>query len=114
MIFSHIQQILRNILIKIIKKLETRFGVKVLTETSKAKFLQASQRPDESLEDWADCDMTLATPAFVDLPEYLLKQGAIYQYISQAVDGKKARTGTDLSINAEQAPSEARIEQLIA
>ena len=132
---------------KIIKKLETRFGVKELTETSKAKFRQASQRPDESLEDWADRVMTLATPAFVDLPEDHLKQEAIakfsqgccdkdagkhacfehpstmeealnlvkhHQYISQAVDGKKARKGNDVNINAVQAPSEARVEQLIA
>ena len=62
---------------RIIKKLEARFGVKELTETSKVKFQQASQRPDESLEDWADRVMTLATPAFVDLPEDHLKQEAI-------------------------------------
>ena len=54
---------------RIIKKLEARFGVNELTETSKVKFRQASQRPDESLEDWADLVMILATPAFVDLPE---------------------------------------------
>ena len=56
------------------KKLETRFGVKELTETSKAKFRQAFQKQDESLEDWADRVMTLATPAFVDLPEDHLKK----------------------------------------
>ena len=39
---------------KIMRKLEARFGTKELTETSKAKFRQASQRPDESLDDWAD------------------------------------------------------------
>ena len=63
-----------------IKKLEARFGVKELTETSKVKFQQASQRPDESLEDWADRVMTLATPAFVDLPENHLKQEAIAKF----------------------------------
>lgn len=132
---------------KIIKKLEARFGVKELTETSKAKFRQSSQKPDESLEDWADRVMTLATPAFKDLPEEHLKQEAInrfcqgctdkdaakhacfehpssmeealnlvkhYQYISQAVDGKKAKKGNEASVNAVQSPSEERIEQLIA
>ena len=54
---------------RIVKKLEARFGVKELTVTSKVKFQQASQRPDESLEDWADRVMTLSTPAFVDLSE---------------------------------------------
>ena len=50
---------------KITEKLETRFGVKELTETSKAKFCQAFQKQDESLENWVDRVMTLATPAFV-------------------------------------------------
>ena len=33
---------------RIIKRLEARFGVKELTETSKAKFRQAYQKPEES------------------------------------------------------------------
>ena len=131
---------------KIMKRLETRFGVKELTETSKAKFHQAFQKQDESLEDWADRVMTLATPAFVDLPEDHLKREAIarfcqgctdkeaakhacfeqpetmeealnlvkhHQYISQAVDGKKAKREYEASVNAVQSPSEARVEQLI-
>ena len=131
---------------KIMKRLETRFGVKELTETSKAKFRQAFQKQDESLEDWADRVMTLATLAFVDLPEDHLKKEAIarfcqgctdkeaakhacfeqpetmeealnlvkhHQYISQAVDGKKAKREYEASVNAVQSPSEARVEQLI-
>ena len=131
---------------KIMKKLETRFGVKELTETSKAKFRQAFQKQDESLEEWADRVMTLATPAFVDLPEDHLKKEAIarfcqgctdkeaakhacfeqpetmeealnlvkhHQYISQAVDGKKAKREYEASVNAVQSPSEARVEQFI-
>ena len=131
---------------RIMKRLETRFGVKELTETSKAKFRQAFQKQDESLEDWADRVMTLATPAFVDLPEDHLKKEAIarfcqgctdkeaakhacfeqpetmeealnlvkhHQYISQAVDGKKAKREYEASVNAVQSPSEARVEQLI-
>ena len=127
-------------------KLETRFGVKDLTETSKAKFRQAFQKQDESLEDWTDRVMTLATPAFVDLPEDHLKKEAIarfcqgctdkeaakhacfeqpetmeealnlvkhHQYISQAVDGKKAKREYEASVNAVQSPPEARVEQLI-
>ena len=71
---------------RIVKKLEARFGVKELTETSKVKFQQASQRPDESLEDWADRVMTLATPAFVDLPEDHLKQEAIAKFSQGCCD----------------------------
>ena len=71
---------------KIIKRLEARFGVKELTETSKVKFQQTSQRPDESLEDWADRVMTLATPAFVDFPEDHLKQEAIAKFSQGCCD----------------------------
>ena len=71
---------------RIIKKLEARFGVKELTETSIVKFQQASQRSDESLEDWADRVMTLATPAFVDLPVDHLKQEAIAKFSQGCCD----------------------------
>ena len=64
----------------IIKRLEARFGVKELTETSKVKFRQAYQKPEESLEDWADRVMTLATPAFVDSPDEYLKTEAIAKF----------------------------------
>ena len=53
----------------ITKNLETRFGVKELIETSQAKFRQAFQKQDESLQVWTDRVMTLTTPAVVDLPE---------------------------------------------
>ena len=76
---------------KIMKKLETRFGVKELTETSKAKFRQAFQKQDESLEDWADRVMTLATPAFVDLPEDHLKKEAIARFCQGCTDKEAAK-----------------------
>ena len=76
---------------KIMKKLETRFGVKELTETSKAKFRQAFQKQEVSLEDWADRVMTLATPAFVDLPEDHLKKEAIARFCRGCTDKEAAK-----------------------
>ena len=104
---------------KIITKLEARFDGKELTVTSKAKFHQASQRPDESLEDLTDCEMTLATLAFTDKPDdhlIVFSQGCSdkdagkqacfkhqstmeealnlvkhHQYILQAVNGKQSK-----------------------
>ncbi|KAH3796832.1 hypothetical protein DPMN_150407 [Dreissena polymorpha] len=106
------------------RKMEARFGSKEIPETSRAKFQQATQQPGELLEDWADRVLTLATPAFRNLPDQFgqrevvakLWQGCIdreagkhacferprsiqhavhlirhYQYVSQVVDGKKAR-----------------------
>ena len=73
------------------KKLETRFGVKELTEASKAKFCQAFQKQDESLEDWADRVMTRATPAFVDLPEDHLKKEAVARFCQGCTDKDAAK-----------------------
>ena len=76
---------------RIIKILEARLGVKELTETSKAKFHQAYQKPEESLEDWADRVMTLATPAFVDLPDGYLKTEAIAKFCQGCSDKDAAK-----------------------
>ncbi|MEW8487455.1 MAG: hypothetical protein AB2705_19935 [Candidatus Thiodiazotropha sp.] len=76
---------------RIMKKLETRFGVKELKETSKAKFRQAFQKQEETLEDWADRVMTIATPAFVDLPEDHLKQEAIARFCQGCSDTAAAK-----------------------
>ena len=50
-------------------RLEKRFGFKELAETAQARFRQAS---GESLEDWADRILTLATKAFKMLPCIIL------------------------------------------
>ena len=76
---------------KIMKKLETRFGVKELTETWKAKFRQAFQKQDKSLEDWADRVMTLTTPAVVDLPEDHLRKEAIARFCQGCTDKEAAK-----------------------
>ena len=76
---------------KIMKKLESRFGVQELKETSKAKFRQAYQKSEESPEDWADRVMTLATPAFVDLPEQHLKLEVIAEFCQGCCDKDSAK-----------------------
>ena len=76
---------------RIIKRLEARFGAKELTEMSKAKYCQAYQKPEESLEDWADRVMALATPAFVDLPDEYLKTEAIAKFCHGCSDKDAAK-----------------------
>ena len=51
-------------------RLEKCFGIKELAETAQARFRQATQASGESLEDWADRVLTLATKAFKRLPEH--------------------------------------------
>ena len=76
---------------RIIKRLEARFDVKKLTEMSKAKFRQAYQKPEKSLEDWADRVMTLATPAFADLLYEYLKTEAIAKFCQGCSDKDAAK-----------------------
>ena len=76
---------------KIMKKLEKRFGVKELKETSKVKFDQAQQGPEESLEDWADRVMTLAIPAFIDFSDEYQSQEAIVKFCQGCSDKSAAK-----------------------
>ena len=62
---------------QLLSKLECRFGSKDLPATAQGLFLQATQDPRESLEDWADRVMTLATKAFRDLPEEYANEQAV-------------------------------------
>ncbi|KAH3733980.1 hypothetical protein DPMN_040419 [Dreissena polymorpha] len=71
--------------------LESRFGTKELRETSKAKLRQAVQGHEESLEDWADRVLTLATPAFTDLPEDHMRFEAISRFCQGCYDREAAK-----------------------
>jgi hypothetical protein len=52
---------------------------------------QASQNQGESLEDWADRVLTLATPAFRDLPESHRRQEAISKFCQGCLDKEAAK-----------------------
>lgn len=64
----------------IFRKMEKRFGLKELPETSHARFQQANQLADEELDDWADRILTLAGKAFKHLPEKHMMQQAIVRF----------------------------------
>lgn len=50
-------------------KLEKQFGIKELPETAQVQFQNARLVLEESLDDWADRVLSLATKAFRDLPD---------------------------------------------
>ena len=54
---------------QVIQRLDQRFGVTELAATAEARFQQSNQSQGETLEDWADLVMTLASKAFRDLPD---------------------------------------------
>ena len=65
---------------QLMKKLENRFGARELPATAQARFQQATQNTGESLEDWADRIVTLATRAFRELPESYANQQAVVRF----------------------------------
>ena len=84
-----LEQNLRLTYRQLLSKLECRFGSKELPATAQGLFLQATQDPRESLEDWADRVMTLATKAFRDLPEEYANEQAVLR-ICQGLADRKA------------------------
>ena len=71
---------------QLLNKLESRFGAKELPATAEGLFQQATQAPRETLEDWADRIMTLATRAFKDLPEHYSNSQAVVRFCQGLTD----------------------------
>ena len=71
----------------LIRKLEKRFGFRELPETAQVQFNNACQ----TLEDWANRVLSLATRAFRDLPETHVYQQAVMRLCQGATD-KEARS----------------------
>ena len=63
-------------------------GIKELAETAQARFRQATQASGESLEDWADRILTLATKAFKRLPEHYSSKQAVIRFCEGLLDGE--------------------------
>ena len=71
---------------QLLNMLESRFGAKQLPATAQGLFQQATQAPRETLEDWADRLMTLATHAFKDLPEHYSNSQAVVRFCQGLTD----------------------------
>ena len=94
---------------RLMSRLEKRFGVKELAETAQARFQQATQASGESLEDWADRVLTLATKAFKTLPEHYSSKQAVVRFCEGLLDREAGlRVGMDKPANIEQAINSVR------
>ena len=67
-------------------KFAKRFGFRELPETALVIFNNAAQLSEESLDDWADRVLTLASKAFRSLPEEYLSQQAILKFCQGSTD----------------------------
>ncbi len=65
---------------QLLHKMEERFGAKQLPQAAQAQFEHATQNKGETMEDWADRVLTMATKAFTELPERYSNQQAISRF----------------------------------
>ena len=80
----------------IFRKMEKRFGLKELPETSHARFQQATQTAEEDLENWADRILTLAGKAFKQLPEKHMMQQAVARFCQGCHDREASQSACNL------------------
>ena len=73
---------------ELVEKLHKRFGFKALPETARVQFNNARQAPEESLEDWADRVLSLATRAFRTLPDDYMYEQAVMR-LCQGIENKE-------------------------
>ena len=71
---------------QIIEKLQWRFGTRELPETAQVRFQHACQNSGETLEEWADRVLTLASRAFKDLPEKFANSQAVTRFCAGLQD----------------------------
>ena len=62
---------------EVIERMEARFAFRELQETSQLAFLNCSQNREEKVEDWADRVLTLATKAYMSLPDEHIQKQAV-------------------------------------
>ena len=70
----------------LLQKMEKRFGVKEIPETAQVKLATMKQQLDESIEDWADRVLQLATHAFQNLPDDFMYSQAIQRICVGCID----------------------------
>ena len=80
---------------EIIQKLEKRFGSKEIPQTAQVKLLTLRQGAEQSIEDWADQVLQLASKAYKELPENYMYE----QAISRICHGCKDRDAGQYVVN---------------
>ena len=97
---------------KLLKKLDERFGDRELPASAQVRFQQATQKKDESLEDWADRVLTLSGKAFKDLPEKYSNQQAVARFCQGLRDAEAGHhVCMKKSLSIEDALNEIRLYQ---
>ncbi|KAH3845264.1 hypothetical protein DPMN_087539 [Dreissena polymorpha] len=81
----------------LMQRLQERFGAKELPATAQGRFKVAHQEMGESLDDWSDRVLTLATKAFKNLPSTYATQQAVARFC-QGLSDKEASKNVSLQV----------------
>ena len=92
----------------LIKRMEKRFGLRDLPEASQMQFTYARQTPEETIPDWADRVLHLATKAFPGLPEHHIQK----QIVLRFCQGCNDREAGQYAINTQPVNLEAAIDSV--
>ena len=88
---DHIQQ---NYL-RIVEKMEKRFGKKDIAETLRVQFNRMRQKIDEPLEEWAERVQKVAQEAYMDLPDDFITNEIVRKFCQGISDKETAQYVSD-------------------
>ena len=86
--------------VELLNKLEKRFGGVPLPDTAQVQLANSKQKPEESIEDWADRVMQLSVRAFPDLPEEYMYQQAVKRICHGCIDKAAGQYVVNLNLDS--------------
>ena len=82
----------------LVQKMDKRFGVREIPETAQTKLATMKQRFDETIEDWADRVLQLATKAYQNLPDEFMYKQAVKRICLGCCDREAGQYAANLSL----------------
>jgi hypothetical protein len=86
--------------VELLTKLEKRFEDVQLPDTAHVQLSNSKQKPDKSIEDWADRVLQLCVRAFPDLPEEYMYRQAIKRICHGCIDRKVGQYVVNLNLHS--------------
>ena len=84
----------------VLSKLEKRFGGVPLPDTAQMQLANSRQKPEESIEDWADRVVQLSVYAFQDLPEEYMYRQAINRICHGCLDKEAGQYAVNMNLDS--------------
>ena len=85
---------------EILNKLEKRFGGVPLPDTAQLQLANSKQKPEKSIDDWADRVMLLSVRAFPELPEEYMYQQVVKRICHECIDKEAGQYVVNLNLDS--------------